>query len=515
MKRRFVYIIWFIALLPVLLLRDYTPDNELRYLSIADEALRNGDIFTFTNQGEIYADKPPFYFWLMMVGKTVLGSHRMWYLSLLSLLPAMVVVSTMTKWVRQENEEMKGNAALMLMTAGLFAGLTIVVRMDMLMTMFITLSLYTFFKMYKGEATKSDPYLFPLYVFLALFSKGPVGVMVPLLSTLLFLLYRRKLRTWHLYWGWRSMLILLLGCGIWFTGVYIESGSEYLNNLLVHQTVGRGINAFHHKRPLYYYLISVWYSLAPWMLLSVGIIVAGMVRRKIQTEMEQFFLIIILSTFVMLSVISSKLAVYMLPAFPFFIYLPALLLKKFDSQDVWLQLSLAIPAVALAPALPITVFLSKRDDTSFIGIPLVYVAAAVLSLSSLFVLYALLRRRQLREPILIMAFGILLSLFIAGLAIPQLNPYLGWSRLCEKASQLACEKQRSDYYVYYISRAESMDVFLKQDVVITTRDAIVSNSLAGLLLLLPEKTIINDVGIQSVILSKEQHVIGKYVIVVF
>jgi hypothetical protein len=60
-----------------------------------------------------------------------------------------------------------------------------------------------------------------------------------------------------------------------------------------------------------------------------------------------------------------------------------------------------------------------------------------------------------------------------------------------------------------------MDVFLKQDVVITTRDAIVSNSLAGLLLLLPEKTIINDVGIQSVILSKEQHVIGKYVIVVF
>ena len=30
-----------ICLLPAILLRDYTPATELRYLSIADEALRN------------------------------------------------------------------------------------------------------------------------------------------------------------------------------------------------------------------------------------------------------------------------------------------------------------------------------------------------------------------------------------------------------------------------------------------------------------------------------------------
>lgn len=33
----FIFIV--IALLPVLILRDYTPDNELRYLSIVDEAM--------------------------------------------------------------------------------------------------------------------------------------------------------------------------------------------------------------------------------------------------------------------------------------------------------------------------------------------------------------------------------------------------------------------------------------------------------------------------------------------
>ena len=39
-KNNAVYLIVLAALLPVLLLRDYTPSNELRYLSIVDEALR-------------------------------------------------------------------------------------------------------------------------------------------------------------------------------------------------------------------------------------------------------------------------------------------------------------------------------------------------------------------------------------------------------------------------------------------------------------------------------------------
>lgn len=139
-----------------MILRDFTPDNELRYLSIVDEAIINGDIFTFTNQGIIYADKPPLYFWLMMLGKVILNGHRMWFLSMLSFIPALVTLITMTKWMRilnagKETSEKRTNenaAILMLMTSGLFLGLTIVVRMDMLMVMFITLSLFTFYKIY-------------------------------------------------------------------------------------------------------------------------------------------------------------------------------------------------------------------------------------------------------------------------------------------------------------------------------------------------------------------------------
>ena len=68
-KLLLLFLFVLVALLPAILLRDYTPDNELRYLSIADEALRNGTWFSFTNQGVPYADKPPLYLWLVMLNK--------------------------------------------------------------------------------------------------------------------------------------------------------------------------------------------------------------------------------------------------------------------------------------------------------------------------------------------------------------------------------------------------------------------------------------------------------------
>ena len=515
MKTGHLYLLWFIALLPVMILRDYTPNNELRYLSIVDEALRQGNFFTFTLDGEIYADKPPLSFWLMMVGRTLLGSHQMWFLSLLSFLPALGVLMVMEKWMRWEKSSTyQPEGLLMLMTGGFFLALTITIRMDMLMVMFITLSLYTFFKIYNGVGTKGDAYLFPVYVFLALFSKGPVGILVPLLSTIIFLLYRGKIRTWKQYWGWKSWLVLLLGCGIWFTGVYLEGGDTYLNNLLVHQTVGRGVNAFHHKSPFYYYAISIWYALAPWTFLSVGLIIAGVIYKKIQTETEKFFLTIILTIFVMLSLVSSKLAVYLLPAIPFLIYLPAMLLNKFDETNTWLRFSVAVPALIFTVALPTLLYIKRIDGISYIAVPLVYVAAAVTSLGGLTVLYLIFKKKALRRSIRVITFTLLSAIFIAGLALPRLNPYMGWNTLCKEAMRIAEEKDTTEYYVYKIPRPGSMDVFLGKEVMVASEEDILNNTLSGQLLLLPEKAVLNDSRIQSVISEKEQYKTGPYLIIV-
>ena len=299
MKNRLRYLpyVFLLALLPVMVLRDFTPSNELRYLSIADEALRDGRFFAFTNQGEPYADKPPLYLWLVMLGKTLFGGHRMWFLALFSFVPAMVILRTMDRWVRSElDERARFCGAMMLMSSALFLGLAVFLRMDMLMCMFITLALHAFWRIYSSPdgGSSRDRTLFPVFVFAALFTKGPVGVLVPLLSTVVFLAVTKRLRTLGRYWGLRSWAILSAGCALWFFMVWRDGGTEYLNNLLFHQTIDRAVDAFHHKAPVYYYLITMWYSLAPWSLLIACVWGTAAAERVRLTDLEKFFVAIIL-----------------------------------------------------------------------------------------------------------------------------------------------------------------------------------------------------------------------------
>ena len=515
MKTKHIYLVWFIALLPTMLLRDFTLMNELRYLSIVDEALRNGNIFTFTNQGVIYTDKPPLYFWLMMLGKALLGGHRMWFLSLLSFIPALVTLITMTKWIRKENGVNERFPLLMLMTGGFFLVFTVYIRMDMLMVMFITLSLYTFYKIYKQEHRKRDLYLFPLYVFLALFSKGPVGILVPVVSTLLFLLYKRQLNTIQRYWGWKSLLIILTGCVIWFTGVYIEGGKEYLYDLVVHQTVDRGINAFHHKEPFYFYAMTIWYALAPWSLLVIGLIIAGWLKEKIDTDIERFFAIIVVSIFVMLSVFSSKQDYYLLSIIPFAIYLSMLLLNKFDVQNTWIKLSIAIPAVIFISAPVVIFYLSRMEEAAFLGMPSIFVVAAIVSISGLIVIYRLYRKNNVYRSLCVMSIGILSMTFVLGCSMPRLNPYIGVADLCKHAKTLAEENRISNYCVYGIHRAENMDVFLGEDVKMVEKEDIVGDSLTNAIVMLPVKKIKKDEELHSAIKNKTYLEIGNHAIVIF
>lgn len=543
-KHKFIYIylIWLIALLPIMILRDYTPNNELRYLNIVDEALQSGNIFTFTNQGEIYADKPPLHFWFMMLGKLIFGKHYMWYYSLLSFIPAVIIMNTMSKWIRRENEinaqnevnaqdkivnedenydkvnkHNKITAPLMLMTAGLFAVVAVIVRMDMLMNMFIVLSLYSFYQMYSGKNIKLNSYIFPINVFLALFSKGPLGLLIPFVSSVLFLIYKKRMSDYKLYWGWRSLFIILTGCIVWFTGVYIEGGNDYLNNLLVHQTVGRGIDSFHHKEPFYYYLISIWYTLAPWSFLVIGLFIVGIVRKKINSTLEQFFVVIILSTLVTLSVISSKLSIYSLPVVPFFIFLVAMLFNKFDMQNRWVKLSIAIPAIIFILAIPVIIYISKTDEMRYLANPFIYAGAFVLSLTGIITTYYLYLRRNTIRSINSLAAGFLLTLFVVGWSLPQLNSRLGWGMMCKKVLELSEKYNISDYWVYNIKRSENMDVYLGKDVAKVDKNDLLKVTVTSenKLLMINVKNINIDPDISSLVKNKEQYQVGEHLIVVF
>lgn len=258
------YFILLILVIPVLILRDFTPNNELKYLSIVDEALRDGYFFTFYHQGELYADKPPLYFWLLMLSKWIWGEYNMFGLSLFSIIPALISVYIMNTWVEEKTTtSLRWNGSLMLFTSAFFIGSGLVLRMDMLMCMFILLALYTFYKRYSGKGQPERPFLAALLYFHGHLFERPIGFIVPLITMLVFLLVKRRhpflLPVFRLAeWG-----ILSGFCAIWFLGIYLEGGSTYLNNLLFHQTINRAIDSFDHKKAFWYYGVTFWYSVAP------------------------------------------------------------------------------------------------------------------------------------------------------------------------------------------------------------------------------------------------------------
>lgn len=510
--KKFSYIFIFICFLPILILRDFTPNNELKYLSIANEAISNGHVFTFWNHGVPYADKPPLYLWIIMLGKWLFHGHYMFFLSLFSILPAIAILRIIDKWVKPYlNSQQRTSGQLMLITSGLFAGSAIVLRMDMLMCMFILLALYTFYKIYTGTALKRDHFLLPVYVFLALFTKGPVGLLVPLLTISTFLIIKKQIRHFSTYLGWRQWSILFGLCLLWFGSVWLEGGNAYLNNLLFNQTVNRAIDAFHHKEPFWYYFKTIWYSLAPWSLLYIICILLGIKQRLLNTDLKKFFFTAITTTFIALSIFSGKLDIYLLPIFPFIAYLCFLLFPELKERQF--SFTVAIPAFVLLFALPLLLLLPAHINFPILLNKYMILSAAVLSLSSAFCLY-LLYKKQFFHAINSLSIGILLTIFIGGLSMPAINPYIGFGNLTEKAKTIAGEQRISRYYYYNFRSGENLDVYLNQKITPLSIEEIKTlRDQQTFILFVREKDLKKNTDLQNLTQSDQIYPIGNYNII--
>ena len=327
-------LIYAAALLPLLLFREATPTNELKYLTIADEALRDGHFWCFFLDGAPYADKPPLYFWIIMAMRSLLGVHCIPILELFSLIPALGTILVMERWCRDRlRPEYSVAAELALLTSAWFLGSAVVLRMDMLMTLFITLAMRESWRILEEGPSGKRQWLFGLYVFLAIFSKGPVGFLLPFVCTAVYLLFAGKRGDFWKIWGWRAWCAVALPCLLWWGMVYAEGGSGYINDLLVHQTVGRAVDAFHHKRPFYFYLYSIWYAMGPWAFVSLTVAVSGAVRGRKIPPMARYFLIVATSFLIMMSCISGKLEIYLLPVFGYFHYGAMFLLQQMEVEE--------------------------------------------------------------------------------------------------------------------------------------------------------------------------------------
>lgn len=492
-----------VCLLPIALWRDYTPANELRYISIADEALRNNNWFSLTNHGMPYSDKPPFYFWLIMLCKLITGEYHMGVLIMYSLIPALGTAYTLNKWTR----DLLGNGSratlpLFLITTGYFAGTAMVLRMDMLMVWCIIAALYHFHQMYEGKGKFGrHQVLMAVFIVLGFYAKAFMGILIPLVSSALFLAWRKELRSFGRYWNWKVWSIIAASLLFWFGMVYVEAGGEYLYNLTVGQTVSRSVKVSVHKKPFYYYLIFLSYSIAPWTLFYLAALVKGIREKMFRSTTEQLFLVEILSTFVMLSCFGSKLAIYLVPIFPFMACLALIVLER----SLWSKMMafcVSFPAMVVSPAFPAYIVIAVLMPEY--AHPALYVATALLTVSGIWALVFAWKRKRLLTSAILFCGGFLLTAFAGGFALPKFNHLVGYTELAQEAQHMEKEWGCQGVVTYGVWRAENMDVYFPERLrVLHKADSLVKEEHQNKLLILNRKKL-KEETVDSLVNGKQQ-----------
>jgi 4-amino-4-deoxy-L-arabinose transferase-like glycosyltransferase len=326
----------------------FEPD-EGRYAQIPCEMLARGDWIVPTLLGEPYLDKPPLFYWLVMLSYALCGAHD-WAARLV---PALAVQGSVlaTYWLgrRLVGERSAFWGALALLLAPGFIGTGRLLVLDGLLTLWVTLSLLAAYLAVQGPGLHRGWWLLAaLACGMGVLTKGPVAVLllVPPLVAHRFLAGTVAAIGWR---GWALFAGAVLALALpWYVAVHVRS-AEFAGYFFWKHNVLRFVQPFDHERPVWYYLPLVVIGFSPMTLLLPAVVRWLLTHDEAASRSRcpalGFLLLAGGWCVLFFSLSGSKLPTYILPAFPPW----CLALGVFVARTEWRQArSLRVGAVALA-----------------------------------------------------------------------------------------------------------------------------------------------------------------------
>ena len=197
------------------------------------------------------------------------------------------------------------------------------VIVDSALTCFIICALTFFLAAYLAP-DKGKRFLFYILCYisctLAFYAKGFIGVAIPGLAVLAFLIFDRNTKEVLRMHLWLGIAIFLAMTLPWFLSLYHQGGSEYLTVFLIHNHLERfaGGSTGHHQ-PFYYYLAQFPGAFLPWSPLLVPVFLRSFRKpRPLPGNTKQGLLFAqcwFIAGFLLLSAASTKRVLYLMPIF--------------------------------------------------------------------------------------------------------------------------------------------------------------------------------------------------------
>jgi len=320
----------------------WSPD-EPRYAQVAREMVNGGDWILMHYNGNTYADKPPLFFWLMAFSSYLSKGFSSFSVRFpAALFGTLTVLLTFFLGKMLYSSRTGFLSGLILATSLEFSYLSTRANIDTTLTFFTTASLFCFFQWYRDDPPHPSPLpdgeregvrgnrptqkrnirdlsIYGFYVGMALATlvKGPVGFILPLSVSLIYLVIQKDwdgMKRMRLLTGMALFLVIVLS---WYLPAVVKGGEDYLHATLFRQTVARYSIGWSKARPIYYYLYNFPADFLPWILFVPAAVAYGFSREKVGKRGEFLFLFMWFALiFIFFSFSKGKRGIYLLPLYP-------------------------------------------------------------------------------------------------------------------------------------------------------------------------------------------------------
>jgi 4-amino-4-deoxy-L-arabinose transferase-like glycosyltransferase len=343
-------------------------ETEPLFAEAARQMTVTGDWITPYFNGETRFDKPPLIYWLMAICYHLLGVNE-WAARLPSALAAIAIVALSFYTLRYfgfttPNQAQKngqkgdrqlwfsawlGSAIMAFNPETLIWGRTGV--SDMLLSGCMGIALLCFFWGYIQSETNTNTNLFypnkwylAFYIFLSLavLTKGPVGIVLPGIIIVSFLVYVGNFWQVAKEIGLISGIILFLVITVpWYVLVILKNGENYINSFFGYHNFERFTEVVNgHSAPWYFYFLVVLVGFAPWSVyLPQAFYRLKFWQRKNWSQQPRysqlglFAFFWFICIFIFFTIAVTKLPSYVLPLLPAGSILVALLWSKELTND--------------------------------------------------------------------------------------------------------------------------------------------------------------------------------------
>src|SRR5437667_6880974 len=275
------------------------------------EMFQRGDFLSTYLNGEPRYDKPILVYWLQAASVAALGPSE-WAFRLPSALCATAWAWLTYLFVRRHYGIDRALFAAALLATSL--GVYIIGRAATADALLNCLLAAALFAAWLHLSTGERKWLYATHaaIGLGVLAKGPIAILIPFATTLVFCLLRRDVKTWaRAVFDWRALLLFLVIAAPWYAIILMKEGRGFIDGFILKHNVGRFSGPVSgHAGSLFYYFPVVLILSLPFTALLVP--VAQRIREVWRDDLQLYLLLWFVFVFLFFSISGTKLPHYLL-----------------------------------------------------------------------------------------------------------------------------------------------------------------------------------------------------------